>query len=140
MDIYEDLPFGGIRVKIGILSKDFHQAVLEERWILTFSLCYFSDFVIINRLNNTPFHPFCEAGYHVVLVFDPATSLPLPLMFEPSTSLRVLVRDCIPSCKVDYMSLIWGCHFIGMCPGCPKDPAFLFKRAAVEGGPMGPPE
>ena len=84
---------------------------------------YFSDFIIINRPNSKPFHPFYEASRHVILVCEPSTSL----LVAP---VEVLVTDCILSCKVDCMSLIGGCQFTGMCPGCSKDPAFLFKGEA----------
>lgn len=109
----------GVRINTGILSKDWP---CKRAGSSSFP-CYFSDFIIINRLNNTTFHPFYEASRHVILVRKPSASL----LVAP---VEVLVKDCILSCKVDCMSLIWGCQFTGMCPGCSKDPAFLFEGEA----------
>lgn len=44
----------------------------------------------------------------MVLVFKSTASL-------LGVPLGVLVEDCIPSYKVDYMSLIIGCQFISTC-------------------------
>ena len=109
----------GVRINTGILSKGWP---CKRAGYSSFP-CYFSDFIIINRLNNTSFHPFYEASRHVLLGVSPSTSL----LVAP---VEVLVKGCILSCKVDCMSLIWGCQLTGMCPGCSKDPAFLFKGEA----------
>lgn len=83
---------------------------------------YFSDFIIINRPNSKPFHPFYEASRHVIRVCESTSLLVAPV--------EVLVTDCILSCKADCMSLTGGCQFTGMCPGCSKDTAFLSKGEA----------